>query len=165
MRAAAIFFGAGDPGGHGGLLHQEGAGDLGGGKPAHQAQGQGDLGLPGQGGVAAGEDEREAFVGQQALLGAGRRLGRHQQGQGAAQHRFAAQDVQGPVAGGGREPGGRTVRDAGPGPGLERLGVRVLGALLGQVQVAGEPGGGGQHPGPVAAVGQCHRRDDVIAQL
>jgi hypothetical protein len=47
--------------------------------------------------------------------------------------------IDGPVAGGGLQPAGRTDRNAIPWPALERLGERVLGTLLGQVPVAGDP--------------------------
>ncbi len=147
-----LLLGPGDPRGHRGLLHQERAGHLGRGQTAHQPQRQGDLGVPGQGGVAAGEDEPQTVVVARPSSGPGTDSSGDEQRQRPAQHRLAAQHVAGPVARGGRQPGAGPVRDARPRPGLQRLRVRVLGALLGEVEVAGQMRGGGEHPGPVAAV-------------
>src|SRR5262249_24843924 len=52
----------------------------------------------------------------------------------------------------GRQPCARPLRDPVGGPRAQRLRVRVLGALLGEVEVTGEPGGGRVHQRPVAAV-------------
>ena len=49
------------------------------------------------------------------------------------------------------------------GPGLQRLGVRVLGALLRQVEVPGQARRRGEHPGPLATVRLRDRRDDLGA--
>lgn len=55
------------------------------------------------------------------------------------------------------QPRAGPLRDAVPGPGLERADVRLLRALLGDVLVACDAHHGGQHDGPLGAVGrrQC----------
>jgi hypothetical protein len=156
-----LLLGARDPRGHGGLLHQEGAGHLGRRQPAQQPQGQGDLGVAGQGRVTAGEDEPQAAVIDQAVFGPGHRLVRYKQRQSPAQHRFAAQYIPGAVPRDGREPGAWSIWDAGQRPGLQRLCVRVLGALLREIEVPSQVRGGGEHPGPFAAVRLRDRRDDL----
>ena len=162
MRGGDLLLGAGDPRGHGGLRHQERAGHLGRGQPAHQPQGEGDLSLARQGLVAAGEDQPQPVVVTQAVLGSGYRLFGNDQRQPAAEHRLAAQHIQGPMPRDAGQPGTRPVGDPGLRPGLRGLRVRVLGALLGEIEVPGQLGGAGQHPGPLAAVRLCDRRDDLL---
>ena len=54
--------GAQQPLRHGGLGHEEGPGDLLAGQPADRAQRERDLRVPGEGGVAAGEDQAQQLV-------------------------------------------------------------------------------------------------------
>src|SRR5258705_7111244 len=56
------------------------------------------------------------------------------------------------MPGRGGQPGARPGRYALARPGVERVGIRVLGAFLGQVEVAGDADRRGEHPGPLATV-------------
>ena len=112
--------------------------------------------------MAAGEDEPEPVVGHAPRRPPGvrverRRRGRRlvrldEQGELAAQRDVAADPVDGAAAGGRRQPGAGTLGDAVPGPGRECVDVRLLGALLGEVEVAGDAHRRGEHEGPLATV-------------
>ena len=95
--------------------------------------------------MAAGEDEPQSVVGHDVRgLGECQRIGVgtvlqlvvDEERQDAAPVHLAPDDVARPVGRDRREPGTRTVRHTGRRPRLERLGVGVLGALLGEVEVA-----------------------------
>ena len=76
----------------------------------------------------------------------------HEQGQLAAQTRLPTYDIGRPAPRRHREPCGRVVGDALARPGLHRLGVGLLHALLREVEVAGGPRGRGEHARPVVPV-------------
>ena len=137
-------FGAGDALRDGGLRDEERGGDLGGGQPAHGAQGQGDLGLPGQGRVAAGEDQPESVVG----LGRDRPL---QLGELVAVAGLAAQHVQAAAAGDGEQPRVGAVGDALDRPALQRGLDGVLHEVLGGGEVAEQVHQGRGEPARVLA--------------
>ncbi len=63
------------------------------------------------------------------------------------EHLAPAQLVDGPVLRRGHEPGSRVVRDARLGPALERRHERVLCQILGQADVARDPGEAGDQAG------------------
>jgi hypothetical protein len=75
-----------------------------------------------------------------------------QQRQLGAERLLAPQRVHSPALGRGGEPGGRVLWDAVAGPGDQRLGVRLLHALLAQVEIARDAHRRGQHQGPLATV-------------
>ena len=173
-----LLLGPGDPGRHGRLGHQERLRDLRRGQAAHQPQRQRHLRLPGQGRMAAGEHQAEPVVGDHVLdrvrvlpgLGrvAGQRLSRSggrprldQQRQLGPQGPVPALRVQRPAPRGRGQPGARVARHALPGPGVERGHVRILNALLGEVDVARDAGRRGEHEGPFATVRVRHGRADL----
>ena len=141
--------GAGQPLGHGGLGDEEGAGDLLRAEAAEGAQGQGDPGLRGEAGVAAGEHEPQQVVLDD--LGPGVLLGQHGAGERPEREgllgpagRLAADQVDGAAAGRGAQPGNRAVGDAVARPGLQRAQAGVLHGVLGEREVAGPAGEGGE---------------------
>ena len=153
--------------GHGRLGHQERPGDLGRAQAGQRAQGQRDPGLQRQGRMAAGEDQPQPVVGDAALVvigGADRILGRRQD-QGVPEPGGlggpAAQPVQGPVARRGGEPGAGLARHAVARPGPQGLRERLLGALLGQVPVAGHADQRRDDPAPLVAEGPGDRLGGV----
>jgi hypothetical protein len=149
--------GADHPLGDGGLRHEERPGDLRGGQPAEQPEGERDPGLAGEHRVAGGEDQPEQVVPDHVVQrlhprrGPVRLVGPDQvaaQLRGLAlQPLGAPEEVDRPVLGGGHQPGGRPVGDAGLRPPLQRRDQRVLGQLLGQADVPGDPGEGGDELG------------------
>lgn len=155
-----LLLGAGDAGRHGGLGDEERPCDVGGRDAADEAQGEGDLGGGGEGGVAAEEDEPEAVVGSRCGLACGFGFGSavrprfrlDQQVQLRPEGLGAAQRVEGVVPGGGRQPGTGPVRYPAARPVDEGGGIRVLDALLGQVEVARDAYRRGEHGGPLATV-------------
>ena len=167
----------GQAGGHRGLGHQEGPGDVAGRDAAHQPQGEGHLRLPGQCRVTAHEDQPQPvvrngvlrlvceFVVHRGLLHRRRParwlLGWHQQRQPRAQCPIPPQGVDRPAPGRRGQPAGRVARDPVAGPGDQRRGVRLLDALLGQVEVAGDAHRRGEHLGPPVTVRVGDRRLDL----
>ena len=148
----------GDPGGHRRLADQEGARDLGRGQPAQQPQGQRDLRLDGERRVAAGEDQPQPVVGDTSSARPRPTAGSASSVDAAAaalacsvasrRSRSSARC---------RADGGQPGRRAGAGcrrspPRGQRLGVGVLDALLGEVEVAGDAHRRGEHEGPLATV-------------
>ena len=116
--------------------HEERAGHLGRGQPAHRLQRQRHLRVDRERRVAAGEDQREPFVGQGVhvlLLG---RLGAREQLGLPLERPGAADPVDRRVARDGLDPGPRLARDPGPRPPLERRRERVLHRVLGELEVA-----------------------------
>ena len=172
-----LLLGPGDPGRHGRLGHQERLRDLSRGQAAHQPQRQRHLCLPGQGGMAAGEYQAEPVVGDHVLprvpgvprLGrvagrlprSGGRAGLDQQRQLGPQGPVPALRVQRPPSRGRGQPGAGIARYALPGPGVERGHVRILNALLGDVDVTGDARRRGEHEGPLATVRVRDGRADL----
>ncbi len=125
------------------LLHrrlgdQERPGDLGRRQPAQRPQGERHPRRHRQGRVAAGEDQPQPLVGD--VLGVDRRDLVARVGVGQVELRALGgttpHPVAGPVARHGGQPGERRVRHPVALPRDDRRGVRLLGALLGQVPVA-----------------------------
>ena len=135
-----------EPLAHRRLVDEEGAGDLGHREPAEQPEGEGHLGVAGERRVAAGEDQPEPLVGDGAhgvgvdgvLVvegsehGGGLRVSRVAGG-------LPAEPVDGAVLGGRRQPRPRVGRQAGPRPPGHRLDERLLGDVLGQLDVPEPP--------------------------
>ena len=84
-----------------------------------------------------------------------------EQRQRPAQRRLAAGAGRGRGAARRGQPGAGLRRDAALRPGREGRGVRVLDALLGEVEVAGDAHRRGEHEGPLATVRVGHRRGDA----
>src|SRR2546426_7114752 len=105
--------------------------------------------------MTAGEDQAQPVVGDTAVvaaqvawgLGRGRLLLLGRPGPGPAQL------VEHPVAGRGGEPGAGIARDAVVTPTLQRPGEGVLGALLGQIPVPGQPDERGYDASPLGPEG------------
>ena len=160
--------GAGQALGHRRLGHQERLGDLGGAEPGEAPQRQGHPALQREGRVTAGEDQPQAVVldlvglieqlRHRFLIGVGLR---ERLAAGLLQQLHAAggapQPVDRAVAGDGRQPGAGALRDAVDRPAPQRLRERLLGALLGQVPVAGPPDQRGDDAAPLLAEGSIHR--------
>ena len=138
------------------------------GEPAEQPQRQRHLGLAGQRRVAAGEDQPQPLVGDHLVVPLRERRvrtvlhpGLDQQRQLAPQGLLAAQHVEGAPAGRGREPRAGRARHALPAPGVQRRAVRVLDALLGEVDAARDAHRRGEHEAPLATVRVGDRGLDV----
>ncbi len=149
-------FGTDDPLGHGRLRHQVGAGDLGRGQAAEQAQGERGARLGGQHRVAGGEDEPEQVVVDVVRVGGLLRRGRGLQapadlGEFAGVGVAAPDQVDGPVPGGGHEPGAGVVRHPFPGPPLQGGDEGVLRQFLGDADVPDDPGDAGDDAGRLQA--------------
>jgi len=163
-----LLLGTGDPRGHRRLGHEEGACDIGGGNTADQAEREGDSRLGCEGGVATREHQSEAIIrhGVTALLVDGivrvDARGLHEKREFAPEGDFPAQTVERLIPCGRRQPGARPLRDAVPSPGLQRADVGLLRALLREIQVAGHAHCGGQHEGPLRAVGLRQRGNDRV---
>lgn len=115
--------------------------------------------------MAAEEDEPEAVVGKGLRLGPGLRFRLDQQMKLRPEGPGPAQGVERVVPGGGRQPGAGPVRYAAASPVDEGGGVRVLDALLRQVEVAGDAYRRGEHRGPLATVRVLDRElDRVLAR-
>ena len=134
------------------LRHEECAGDLVRRKAAEGPQRERDLGVERQRGVTAGEDELQSLVGdlrlvQLILLGL-----RHLEQAGLRRQRSIAPDaVDRPVAGRGQQPGARVVRRPVAGPALGGDRERLLGGLLGELEVAEEADQVGEDAAPLVA--------------
>ena len=158
-----LLLGPGDPRRHGRLTDQEGPGHLGGAQAAHQAERQGHLRGQRQRRVAAGEDEPQPVVADLVGLVLARPRGRasvDEQRPRPAQRGLPAEKVEGVAAGDGGQPGSRPGRHPGAGPDRQGLGVGVLHALLGQVEIGGHPRRRRDHEGPLVAVGLSDGGDD-----
>ncbi len=149
---------AGDPLRHRGLGDQERLGDLEDGQPAEETQGQRHPGLGCERGVAAGEDQPQPVV----LDDAGRLVGcvvvQHQcrlvLGVAA---RLAPDPVDGPVAGRRGQPAARVGRYAVDRPPLQGDQQGVGGRLLGEVDVAEAADQRGDHAAVLLAVDPLDR--------
>ena len=124
-----------EPLSEGRLGQEEGARDLGCRQAADETQRQRHLCLRGEGGVAAGKDQLEPFVGNDCLLvlrellGAGKELGL------ARERLLAADAVDRPVARRGHYPRARIRGDAVTRPSLGGSDEGVLHRVLGEVEV------------------------------
>ncbi len=137
----------GDAGLDGRHRHQERAGDLLAGQAADHAQGQRHPGLAGEHRVAADEHQRQDVIVDR--VGVDLRLGRlagREQGVLVVEGGPAADRVDRPPPGRRHQPPGRVGR-SGARPRRQRLGHRLLGGVLRQPEVAGEPGQRGDDPG------------------
>jgi hypothetical protein len=141
--------------------HQEGASDLVRGQANERAQGQRDLRFDWQGWVAAGEDQPEPVVWDAAVVCVVRVVGETRD-RGLPELRFAgrgpAHRIDGSVSRGRPEPGGRAGGDPIARPPLQRFGEGVLGALLGQIPIAGHADQIGDDSSPLRAERLGHRR-------
>ena len=163
-----LLLGPDQPLGHGRLAGQERPGDLRRGQAGQRAQRQRDPGLERQRRVAAGEHQPQPVVGDPAVVGLHlerrTRIRLNRQRGDLAElgrpDRPAAQHVDGPVAGRRGQPGPRPPRNAVARPALQGRGERVLGALLGQVPVAGDPDERGHDPAPLLPERGVDRRLD-----
>jgi hypothetical protein len=143
-----------EPLGHRVLGDQEGASDLVGGEAAERAQRERDLRLQRERRVAAGHDQLEALVGDGGLVHRLLHYCRRLEQLGLLGERAVAADaVDRAVAGGGHEPGPRVVRRALARPALGGDRERVLGGLLGELEVAEEADQGRQDASPLVAEG------------
>ena len=136
----------------GGLADKERPGDFGRAQPAQGAQRQRHAGAGVQRRVAAGEDEPELVVGDPARRGSGVALAQ-QQRRGlllAGPPGLAAEPVHGVVLGHGDQPSGRIRRQRPAGPAAHRRRERLLDGVLGQAEIAGQPGDHGHGPAPLA---------------
>ena len=145
--------------GHGRVTDQEGAGDLLGAQAAEGAKRQRHLGVERERRMAAGEDELEALVRDLDVLevvfhglGPIQELGLG--GEGAV----AAQPVDGAVAGRRQQPGARAGGGPFARPALRGDRERLLGGLLGEVEVAEEADQVGEDESPVVAEGLLEAR-------
>ena len=152
---AQLALGPHDALGHRRLGHEEGPGDLGGVEAAEQAQREGDLGVGRQRRVAAEEHQPQLVVGDDVdeqvevgELGVG--VGFHVVGVQSVSSEVAvvagglpAQAVDGPVAGGGRDPAAGVRRHALGRPPLGGDGERLRDRVLGEVDVAEDTDQGG----------------------
>src|SRR5579871_6101922 len=137
------------------LGDEERAGDLPGGEAAERAQDQRDLRLEGERRVRAGEEQLEPFVAEGRLLVL---VGELVHGVGdlwelaaGLDPAIAPQPVDRAVARRDDQPRGGVLRRAGARPALGRDRERLLGGLLGAVEVAEEADHGGKHPPPLLA--------------
>ncbi len=158
--------GADEPLGHRGRGHDEGASDLVGFQAAQRAQRERDLGVVRERGMAAGEDQPEAIVGDLArvvirLFHGGDRSGLGLRFQFLLELGAAADAVDGLVPRGLDDPGAGRVGDAGDPPLVERGCKGFLRSLFGQVEVAKKPDQRGDDPAPVGAIDRVDRRVGV----
>lgn len=134
------------------LRHQERPGDLGGGQPAQGAKGERNLRLEAERRVTAGEDELEALVGKRRR--GHWRLIRHGCGEQAelrGENPVPANAVGGPIPSRPHQPGARVAGNPAVPPAIGGYGERLLGGLLGEVEVAEEADQGGQDAAPLLA--------------
>jgi hypothetical protein len=110
--------------------------------------------------VAAREHHPELVVvhGDHLIVGAAthRRAGGHARrpegllplrgGLAVRASRLAPDPVERPVAGGGRDPGARSIGHAPAGPGTQRLDERLLHRVLGRLEITQHAGEGGERP-------------------
>ena len=132
---------------------EEGARDLVVGQTPESAQGQRHLGLGRERRVTAGEEQLQALVAD--LIGAEivhvilHGLLAFQQARLGRQGALAADPIDRPVARGGDQPGHRVLRRALAGPALGGDGKRLLGGVLGELEVAEVADQGRQDAAPV----------------
>jgi hypothetical protein len=157
---ADLLFGPHQPLRHGGLRGKEGPRDFVHPKSRHEAQGQCHLGVGSDGRVAAGEDERQAFVGHTGCIGHIHVIllsdsRGHQCGEGAqALHRtrpglVPSEQIDGAVAGRRDHPCARICRHLVVRPSRDGGGEGILHRVFGQGRVAGRAGKHGHRPSPL----------------
>ena len=154
---ADLSLGPDQPLGHGRFGYEEGASDLRRGQTGDRAQGERHPCLRSERGMAAGHQQRQLIVRR------GRRLGRPSLHPGQrllsiGPTGLAAKPVDGSAAGDGGQPRAGPVRNPGAGPRAEGLGDRVLGRVLGRVEVAEITGERGDEQRPLVA----HDRADGV---
>jgi hypothetical protein len=134
---------------------QEGARDLLGAKPAERTQGQGDLCLEPERRVAAGEDQLQPLVRERRLVHLVHLVlhgvGHLEQARLLGERALAAQAVDRAIPGGDRQPRARIRRDAVARPALGGNRERLLGGLLGEIEVAEEADQAGEDAAPLVA--------------
>ncbi len=157
---ADLLLGAHDPLGDGRLRHQVGPGDLRHLEPAEQAQGEGGLRERRERRVAAGEDQPELVVAHRShLLGLVGLVQQQRLGVAGLAGGLPAQPVDGPVAGGGDDPGagvGRQGRPISAGPPRTRPGPPPRRARCRRGGGSGWPRTGRTPPGR-RSPGPCRR--------
>jgi hypothetical protein len=113
--------------------------------------------------VTAGEHQAQPIVrehlGREVVV---HRI-RHQQRELALRDVGAPPQLERAPRGDRRQPRPRPPRHALLTPMHQRLGVRVLHAVLGQIQIGRDPCGGSEDEGPLARVGLRHRRGDRVS--
>ena len=170
IRAAAIFFFARvSRARHRRLAHQERMCHLGGREPADEPKRQRDLRCRSQRRVAAGEDQPQPVIGKGrdrvGLRAAfGLRPGLDEQRKLARERGLAADRIEGAPPRRRGEPGAGIDGDPAPRPRRQRLGVRLLHALLGKVDVARDAHRRGEHEGPLATVRVGDGGADLLAR-
>jgi hypothetical protein len=134
--------------------HEEGVGDLRGLQAAQGRQGQRHLRVERERGMAAGEDELQALVGDRGLVHLVlHRLGHFEQARLGQQRALAPQPVDRAVARGRRQPRAGVARGAVARPALGGGGEGLLSGLLGEVEIAEEADQGREHAAPLVAEG------------
>ena len=147
-----LVLGANEPLGHGPLGDEEGAGDLIRRQPAQRPQCERDLGVERKRRMAAREDELEPFVRDRHLIHLVLRRLRHlEQADLRRERAVAADPVDRPIARGRDQPGARVAGRPLAGPALGGDRERLLGGLLGEVEVAEEADQGGEDASPFVA--------------
>jgi hypothetical protein len=143
---------ADEPLGHRRLGDEEGAGDLLGLEAAQRPQRERDLGIERERRMAAREDELEPLVGDRRLVHLVLRSRRCVEQVGLCRERAISADaVDRAVASGGLEPGARVGGRSVAGPALGGDRKRILGGLLGEIEVAEEADQAGEDAAPLVA--------------
>src|SRR5262249_33978514 len=103
--------------------------------------------------MAAGEDQLEPLIGETRLLHLMllRLIRQLEQPRLLGARTVATHSIDRPVAGGDRQPGAGIGRRSLPRPALRRESERLLGRVLGQVEVAGVADQGGENAAPFVA--------------
>jgi hypothetical protein len=134
------------------LGDEERAGDLAGSESTESSQRERDLGVELQRGMATGEDELQPLVGNRRLVQfVLPSLRRVEQAELFLQRAIPAVTVDRTVAGGRHQPGTRVGRRPLAGPALGGDRERLLGGLLGKVEVAEEADQGRENAAPFLA--------------
>jgi hypothetical protein len=137
------------------LRYEERAGDLISGQATQESQGQGDTGFTGENGMAGDEHQTQQIVAHRIIDGSievgpvllqGLEIVDHFDVL-PVEHLATPQDVDGPVLRGRHEPRTRLVRNPGSRPPLQRSNQRILRQVLGQPDIAHDPGQPGNEPG------------------
>lgn len=160
---ANFAFGAHQALGHGWRGHEKGARDLIGFEAAEGAQGERHLGVESQGGVATGEDQPQPFVGnftgivvrrdRASLRGIGQRL----------DARLAAEMVDRFMTRRLEDPGARLFGHAGGRPLMEGGGKRLLGGVLGDIEITHHADQRGDDAAPIGPVERINGGEGIHA--
>jgi hypothetical protein len=150
---ADLALGAAEPLAHGLEWQQERAGDLLGREPAERTQRQRHLRLEGECGMAAGEDQLQAFVGERCgvVHRVLRRVGQFPTDLLGLRGKrpVAAYAVDRAVAGRRDQPAGGVLGFSVARPALRGEGERLLRGVLGKFDVAERANEGGEYPSPL----------------